>query len=135
MESLQPLDTNSPSIAARLGLFGQGDPDLVKRVVFGLLAIYVVSFAIFYPDIATNDDEAMYLRQARLALHGPPTATQIDPMTGQAHTFFMSTYAPGTAMQAAWAQQGVSARVFDLPIDRYPARSLKRAVRWFKDNW
>ena len=24
---------------------------------------------------------------------------------------------------------------FDLPIDRYPARSLKRAVRWFKDNW
>lgn len=101
MDRLQPLDTDSPSLAERLGLFGQGDPDLVKRVVFGLLAIYVVSFAIFYPDIATNDDEAMYLRQARLALHGPPTATQIDPMTGQAHTFFMSTYAPGTAMLMA----------------------------------
>ena len=27
-------------------------------------------------------------------------------------------HAPGAAMQAAWAQQGVSARVFDLPIDR-----------------
>ncbi len=26
--------------------------------------------------------------------------------------------APGAAMQAAWARQGVSARVFDLPIDR-----------------
>ncbi|MBY6090212.1 cell division protein FtsA [Pseudooceanicola sp. 502str34] len=24
---------------------------------------------------------------------------------------------------------------FDLPHDRYPARSLKRAVRWFKENW
>ncbi|SLN11318.1 Cell division protein FtsA [Roseovarius albus] len=24
---------------------------------------------------------------------------------------------------------------FDLPVDRYPARSLKRAVKWFKDNW
>ncbi|WP_120501860.1 cell division protein FtsA [Roseovarius sp. EL26] len=24
---------------------------------------------------------------------------------------------------------------FDIPVDRYPARSLKRAVKWFKDNW
>lgn len=24
---------------------------------------------------------------------------------------------------------------FDIPAERYPARSLKRAVRWFKDNW
>ena len=24
---------------------------------------------------------------------------------------------------------------FDMPADRYPARSLKRAVKWFKDNW
>ncbi|RPE71919.1 cell division protein FtsA [Pacificibacter maritimus] len=24
---------------------------------------------------------------------------------------------------------------FEIPADRYPARSLKRAVRWFKDNW
>jgi len=24
---------------------------------------------------------------------------------------------------------------FDVPADRYPARSLKRAVKWFKDNW
>lgn len=101
MDGPQLFDANRPSIAERLGLFGPGDPDLVNRVVVVLLAVYVVSFAIFYPEIATNDDEAMYLRQARLALHGPPTATQIDPMTGQAHTFFMSTYAPGTAMVMA----------------------------------
>lgn len=24
---------------------------------------------------------------------------------------------------------------FDIPADKYPARSLRRAVRWFKDNW
>jgi cell division protein FtsA len=24
---------------------------------------------------------------------------------------------------------------FEVPTDRYPARSLKRAVKWFKDNW
>ncbi|MGR3714792.1 MAG: cell division protein FtsA [Shimia sp.] len=24
---------------------------------------------------------------------------------------------------------------FDLPVERYPVRSLKRAVKWFKDNW
>ena len=24
---------------------------------------------------------------------------------------------------------------FEAPADRYPARSLKRAVRWFRDNW
>ncbi len=24
---------------------------------------------------------------------------------------------------------------FEIPSDRYPARSLKRAVKWFKDNW
>ncbi|MEM1429390.1 MAG: cell division protein FtsA [Pseudomonadota bacterium] len=24
---------------------------------------------------------------------------------------------------------------FDTPADRYPARSLKRAMRWFRDNW
>ncbi len=24
---------------------------------------------------------------------------------------------------------------FDLPVESYPARSLKRAVKWFRDNW
>ncbi|MBV0912865.1 cell division protein FtsA [Anianabacter salinae] len=24
---------------------------------------------------------------------------------------------------------------FEVPSDRYPARSLKRAIRWFRDNW
>jgi cell division protein FtsA len=24
---------------------------------------------------------------------------------------------------------------FDVPTEMYPARSLKRTVRWFKDNW
>jgi cell division protein FtsA len=24
---------------------------------------------------------------------------------------------------------------FDMPVDSYPARSIKRAMKWFKDNW
>jgi cell division protein FtsA len=24
---------------------------------------------------------------------------------------------------------------FDIPAERYPARSLKRAIKWFRDNW
>jgi len=24
---------------------------------------------------------------------------------------------------------------FDMPADRLPARSLRRAVKWFRDNW
>jgi cell division protein FtsA len=24
---------------------------------------------------------------------------------------------------------------FDLPVERYPVRSLMRAMRWFRDNW
>jgi cell division protein FtsA len=24
---------------------------------------------------------------------------------------------------------------FDIPAERYPAKSIKRALRWFKDNW
>ncbi|MFN3971908.1 MAG: cell division protein FtsA [Gemmobacter sp.] len=24
---------------------------------------------------------------------------------------------------------------FEIPVERYPARSLKRALRWFRDNW
>ncbi len=24
---------------------------------------------------------------------------------------------------------------FDIPAERYPARSLKRAFKWLKDNW
>ena len=24
---------------------------------------------------------------------------------------------------------------FDIPVERYPARSLRRAVRWFRENW
>jgi cell division protein FtsA len=24
---------------------------------------------------------------------------------------------------------------FEIPVDNYSGRSLKRAVKWFKDNW
>ncbi len=24
---------------------------------------------------------------------------------------------------------------FDIPTEKYPARSLRRAIKWFRDNW
>ena len=26
-------------------------------------------------------------------------------------------------------------RDFEIPVDRYAGRSLKRAVKWFRENW
>jgi hypothetical protein len=89
------------SLAERLGVFGPGDPVLVRRVVLALLAVYAFSFAIFYPEIVTNDDEAMYTRQALMAFSGKPTITQIDPFTGDPQELYPSTYAPGTALLMA----------------------------------
>ncbi len=37
-----------------------------------------------------------------------------------------------------WEQERVSQDEwwdFEIPAERYPARSLRRAVKWFKDNW
>ena len=49
-----------------------------------------------------------------------------------------------TNQKVAWIEQRYklvrdgrkkSLQLFDIPADTYPARSLKRAVKWFKDNW
>ena len=66
-------------------------------------------------------------RQARigrpLRVHGLPQAT-----TGPG---FSATV--GLALFAAHPQD--EWWDFEIPTDRYPARSLKRAVKWFRDNW
>jgi len=100
-ESASGPDTSGRSLAERLGLFGDGDPQFVRRVVLALLAIYTASFAVFYPEIATNDDESMYIRQARIAFSGKPTITQIEPLSNQQLEVSPSTYAPGTALVMA----------------------------------
>jgi cell division protein FtsA len=58
-----------------------------------------------------------------LRVHGLP----------QAATGPMFSSAVGLALFAAHPQD--EWWDFDIPADRYPNRSLKRAVKWFKDNW
>ena len=58
-----------------------------------------------------------------LRVHGLP----------QAATGPMFSSAVGLALFAANPQD--EWWDFDIPADRYPNRSLKRAVKWFKDNW
>ena len=50
------------SFPSRLGLTaGPHDPRLVQRVLLVCLALYLLGFALFYPRVATNTDEAMYI--------------------------------------------------------------------------
>ena len=89
------------SWAERLGIFGRGDARTVLILLLASLAIYTISFLAFYPEIATNDDEAMYQRQAQLVLRGASTVAQINPLTGVSVETSPSTYGPGTAYMLA----------------------------------
>ena len=69
---------------ARFGLGSRpGDPRFAWRAVFAVLLAYAVAFACFYPSAVTNDDEAAYIRQARLALEGRTDLERIDPLTDE----------------------------------------------------
>lgn len=83
---------------SRLGLgAGPDDPPFAWRILLVCLALYLASFALFYPRVATNTDEAMYLRQTRLLLEGHSTVINVDPLTGEEVVVTPSTYAVGTA--------------------------------------
>jgi cell division protein FtsA len=58
-----------------------------------------------------------------LRVHGLPQAT-----TGPAFASAVGMCLFAANPQDEWWD-------FDIPVDRYPARSLRRAVKWFKDNW
>jgi hypothetical protein len=71
-------------ILRQIGLAGGGfEPRLVWGVILTVLALYLVSFACFPPTIATNEDEARYIRQARLLLEGTMNVPRIHPLSGQ----------------------------------------------------
>ena len=72
-----------------------------SRRVAALLALYVVSFALFYPNAVTNTDETGYLNQAQLMLRGESTFTKIDPISGVSKTENPTNYAPGTGLLMA----------------------------------
>lgn len=65
------------------------------------LAIYTLSFAAFYPEMATVIDEAAYVSQARLLVEPGNEIVQIDPFTGvESHTG-LDSYPLGTALITA----------------------------------
>src|SRR5262245_1462656 len=113
---------------------GDAGRRLAWRIVLAQCALYAVAFAAFYPHVATVDDEAMYLRQARLLLAGTPTVPRIDPFTGAEEAFRPSTYAVGTAALFApflWAAGPRGA--FVVPMLTLLAGVLATA-RWIADE-
>jgi len=93
---------NEPWLLRRLGL-GDGPADLRFgwRIVAALLAIYAVSFALFYPEVPTNVDEAAYISQAVMLLEPEAEVIQIDPFTGDEVSMVLDTYPLGTALITA----------------------------------
>jgi 4-amino-4-deoxy-L-arabinose transferase-like glycosyltransferase len=76
---------------------GPADRRLAFLAVLLALAVYAAAFLGHYPSVATNDDEARYLRQATLLLQGTQTASWIDPLTGETVERRPSEYPVGTA--------------------------------------
>lgn len=119
------------ALLRRVG-FGDAPPDLRvgRRVVAIVLAVYVASFALFYPTVATNHDEANYIRQAKLVLTGSAEITQIDPFSGEPTPVVLATYALGPALMmaplyAVFGERGVFV---------IPCLALVLAV-WFTGLW
>jgi hypothetical protein len=90
----------SATLERPLAAFGIGrrpEPALAWKIVLGILLLYTASFFAFYPDVATADDEAIYLSQARLLVLGATRVTKIDAFTGAAVELEPSQYPVGTA--------------------------------------
>jgi 4-amino-4-deoxy-L-arabinose transferase-like glycosyltransferase len=120
------------SLLARLA--GESGRRLAWGIVLALCLTYAAGLFAFYPRLAINDDEAMYLRQARLLVEGSPTVVRIHPLTGEESEFRPSTYAVGTAALLApfiWAAGPRGA--FVVPMLALLAGVLLTA-RWIADE-
>ncbi len=86
------------ALLERLGFAGgPGDTRLAWRLVLALLLLYTLSFAFFYPRVATNSDEAQFIQQTRLLLEGTVTASVTDPFTDRTFESWAATFPVGTA--------------------------------------
>ncbi len=93
---------NAPLLLRRMGLAGEpADLRFGWRIVAAVLAIYALSFAIFYPEVPTNDDEASYIVQVQMFLAGVSEITQLDAMTGEEIIDVPSTYSLGMSLITA----------------------------------
>lgn len=96
-----------PSLLRRLGLAnGAGDARLAWALVALALALYTLGYAAFYPRVATNDDEGLYLEQTRLFVEtGSFRTERIDPLSGELETFVPGDYPIGmTALMAPFVK-------------------------------
>ena len=55
-----------------LGSEPRGDDRFAERIVVGVLLVYALSMALYYPAVATNIDEAAYLHQTICCWRGAP---------------------------------------------------------------
>ena len=54
-------------IQRRLGLLDErSDPRLGWAILFTAILLYSAAFALYYPQVITNDDEAAYIDHARI---------------------------------------------------------------------
>jgi hypothetical protein len=86
------------SFADRVALGGETvDRRLAWRILAAIAIAYSVGFFAFYPQVVTNDDEAMFMEQARLLVRGETSVTKIDPFTGESSEYSPYQYVVGTA--------------------------------------
>ncbi len=125
----------SEAFLRRLGFGAPGvDTAFVWRLVAAILLLYVLGFALWYPSVAINTDEQMFLNQARLLLEGKTTIAKVDPFTGETFEYIGRPYANGLPYLMApfvWAG-GVGAAYW------VPLLSLVAAVllmgRWLQEE-
>ena len=70
-------------------------------IVLAVCALYALAFVAFYPIVITVDDEAAYLRHARIVLEGRATVTKLNALTGETVDHSVSEYPVGTAAMLA----------------------------------
>jgi hypothetical protein len=98
MKQAQPATT----LLSRLGLTdAPADLQFGFRIVAVVLAIYVVSFALFYPELPTNLDEAAYVVQTHLIFEGGGDIEQLDAFTGETTSVRLGTYPLGIPLLMA----------------------------------
>ena len=67
------------SFADRVVLGGETvDRRLAWRIIAAIVIAYSIGFFVLYPQAVTNDDEAVYVEQARLVARGATAVTKIE---------------------------------------------------------
>ena len=123
------------ALARKFGLDAGSPSDRVAWAwIASLLALYGISFALFYPITVTNTDETGYLYLAQLMLKGSFNVTKVDPISGAVFSEPPTNYAPGTSMlMAPWVALFGWRGAFAIPVLSL-ALSILITARWLRDE-